>query len=81
MGLFDTLSSYLTFSDPTVVDAEAADPPKDEGADTKDEDVKEDAKDEEGGEEDAAEEEPAAAEEEEEEEEPEDPKAKLEEGK
>jgi len=84
MGLLDSLSSFLSFSEPTYVDAEAADPPKDDG---KDEDVKEDKDEgdkEEGEKEESDDDAPdppaqeEEAEEEEEEEELQDPKEKLE---
>jgi hypothetical protein len=76
MGLFDTISSYLTFSEPTYVEAEAAEPPKDDAEESSEDDVKEESA--EGGKEGGKEE--GAEEEEEEEEEPEDPKEKLEKG-
>jgi hypothetical protein len=84
MGLFDSLSSFVGWSEPVYADAEAADPPKDDGEKEGEEEVKDDGDKEEGKEEDKEEgdkEEEAPEAEEEEDDEPEDPKAKLEEGK
>jgi len=77
MGLLDTISSYLTFQEPHYVEAEAAEPPKDDADKSSDDDVKED-KEESGDEEEKGEGEKPEEEEEEEEEEPEDPKEQLE---
>jgi len=82
MGLLDSISSFLAWSEPVYADAEAADPPKDDGDSKDEEEVKDDGDKEEDKdedkEEDTEEEAPEPAEEEEEDE-PEDPKFKLEE--
>ena len=42
MGLLDTISSYLSWSEPTYVDAESAEPSMDDAESKGDEDVKDD---------------------------------------
>jgi ubiquinol-cytochrome c reductase subunit 6 len=84
MGFVDSLSSLISWYEPTVADAEAAEPEKKDDAPAEEEDVKEDKEEDkaEDKEEDSEEkpEEPEEEEEEEEEDEPEDIKPKLEEG-